>query len=614
MKTTTQMPHDCPTTDLTDAVWLDIADITIGKRHRKHLGDLDELAALIAELGLLQPIGVTTDKVLVFGERRLRACRDVLGWRTIPAWIVDLPSIHAGEIAENFHKPWTVSEMVEVADRLHSFDHGGDRRSDQVRTSELETLTVDSAAKKVGLGGKDAYYRAKTVLEHGVPELVEAMDREEITIAVAAKLAEEPPEDQSACLAAPLTPDRWTSGRIEKRLTRIRNRRKRRPNGDTQPVPNDSIRAFHCRFQELETIAGLAPESVHLIATDIPYGDDFLPEVEELATFASRLLVPGGTLIAYVGQHRLDEKLAALSKHLKYGWLPPSAWTGRGNPIRPLKMLSKSIALALYSKGDISPADRWTDLTLNHYCAKRWHEWERPLTEVRKHVRCFSSPGDLVVDPCAGSFTTAVACKQLGRRFVGCESVEARFAKGLERLNRLEQLGDGAEDDDRFSTPLFAIDALLDREDFQDAIWVPATGDTTIADFLRRQRHDVMSTGITVDDIAAFASKYDQVATVIARPPAEVAAKLLKAALAIATKRVALLMPLSFLPKERESALKRLSPLRYVYVFTNDFSLKLSAGDEDISRDEQCAWFVWEQGWDGPPQIEFFPPEVALLG
>jgi hypothetical protein len=55
-----------------------IADIKIGKRHRKDMGDLNVLADSIRRLGLLQPIGVTEDFKLVFGERRLRAQRDIL--------------------------------------------------------------------------------------------------------------------------------------------------------------------------------------------------------------------------------------------------------------------------------------------------------------------------------------------------------------------------------------------------------------------------------------------------------------------------------------------------------------------------------------------------------
>ena len=50
---------------------LKIADIKIGKRHRKDMGYLSSLAESIRHDGLLQPIGVTDKFRLVFGERRL---------------------------------------------------------------------------------------------------------------------------------------------------------------------------------------------------------------------------------------------------------------------------------------------------------------------------------------------------------------------------------------------------------------------------------------------------------------------------------------------------------------------------------------------------------------
>ena len=42
--------------------------------------------------------------------------------------------------------------------------------------------------------------------------------------------------------------------------------------------------------------------------------------------------------------------------------------------------------------------------------------------------------GDLVIDPCAGGFTTAIACYRLGRRFVGCDIDADNVAAGRMRL------------------------------------------------------------------------------------------------------------------------------------------------------------------------------------
>ena len=74
-------------------VEIKVRDIRVVPRHGKEMGDLKSLAQSIAEVGLLHPIGVTPQTELVFGERRLRACRDILGWETIPARRIDVPAI-----------------------------------------------------------------------------------------------------------------------------------------------------------------------------------------------------------------------------------------------------------------------------------------------------------------------------------------------------------------------------------------------------------------------------------------------------------------------------------------------------------------------------------------
>ncbi len=72
------------------------------------------------------------------------------------------------------------------------------------------------------------------------------------------------------------------------------------------PSVEARIRLYHCPFQKLEEVARIELNSVNLILTDIPYGEDFLPEVAELGAFAARVLVEGGLLVSYSGQYHLD--------------------------------------------------------------------------------------------------------------------------------------------------------------------------------------------------------------------------------------------------------------------------------------------------------------------
>jgi ParB family transcriptional regulator, chromosome partitioning protein len=62
---------------------IDIADIKVGKRHRRDMGDIDGLAESIEDIGLLNPITIDEGGRLLAGARRLAACKQ-LGWKTIP--------------------------------------------------------------------------------------------------------------------------------------------------------------------------------------------------------------------------------------------------------------------------------------------------------------------------------------------------------------------------------------------------------------------------------------------------------------------------------------------------------------------------------------------------
>jgi ParB family chromosome partitioning protein len=63
-----------------------IDSITIGHRHRADFGDIDGLMRSIENVGMLQPVTITPDGVLVCGLRRLEAVRR-LGWRTLRVWV-----------------------------------------------------------------------------------------------------------------------------------------------------------------------------------------------------------------------------------------------------------------------------------------------------------------------------------------------------------------------------------------------------------------------------------------------------------------------------------------------------------------------------------------------
>lgn len=79
---------------------LPLAQIEIGSRYHKDLGDLRPLAESIQAVGLLHPVVVSQDHRLLAGQRRLAACR-LLGWGEVPVTVVDLIEAARGEAHEN---------------------------------------------------------------------------------------------------------------------------------------------------------------------------------------------------------------------------------------------------------------------------------------------------------------------------------------------------------------------------------------------------------------------------------------------------------------------------------------------------------------------------------
>jgi ParB-like chromosome segregation protein Spo0J len=184
--------------------------IRIINRHRRDMGDLEILAASIATEGLLQPIGITDENILVFGHRRLLAVRDILRQSTIVARVVHVSSILAGEYAENeIRKEFTPSERVAIGKALEAEigNRSGQRTDLQPPPNWAEVThgaeTREIAAQKAGFESDQTYERAKQVVDQGVPELVEAMDSGDLSIYAASVIATQPSEQQAEIVKSP---------------------------------------------------------------------------------------------------------------------------------------------------------------------------------------------------------------------------------------------------------------------------------------------------------------------------------------------------------------------------------------------------------------------------
>jgi site-specific DNA-methyltransferase (adenine-specific) len=187
-------------------------------------------------------------------------------------------------------------------------------------------------------------------------------------------------------------------------------------------------------------------ESVSLLLTDPMYGREHLPQWADLAQFASRVLKPGSLLVAYSGQTYLPEVLSALDEHLTYVWVAGVRYSYPNN-IFPLRIKNSLKLLLLFSKGayDPGPSQFWLHDLIDgdgYPETKKESELQQGCREAEYLIETLTHPGDLVVDPFAGTGTVPVAAKRTGRRFIGAEISKERYDMAA---SRVAQDGEGRE-------------------------------------------------------------------------------------------------------------------------------------------------------------------------
>jgi ParB family chromosome partitioning protein len=171
-----------------------------------HVDEIEELAADIAAVGLLHPLVVrhapdgATDYELISGERRWRALtllseredgqeRDA---KSIVRVMSDDDAAHALISANVETRELTVRERIEAISRMRAIVER------QRVNGTVSGKTAALVAEAVGMSSAQVHrYQA---LAAAVPELVEAVDADLITLRSAVALAARPPEIQTAAL------------------------------------------------------------------------------------------------------------------------------------------------------------------------------------------------------------------------------------------------------------------------------------------------------------------------------------------------------------------------------------------------------------------------------
>lgn len=185
----------------------------------------------------------------------------------------------------------------------------------------------------------------------------------------------------------------------------------------------------------------------------------------------------------------------------------------------------------------------------------------------------------------------------------------------------------GPEGDKR-ETPAWAVRALLAGEadigwpveaHSGAVIWEPACGRGAIVNELRRHGHTVMASDIEPQlpgalqlDFLGPRSLLPWAAPlhIVTNPPFSLALEFARRAVALATYRVALFLRIQFLESAKRYPFLKDPGLRTVHVFSARCSTApFDAAELGHNGTAMHAWFVWQRGWEGRPEINLLDPE-----
>jgi adenine-specific DNA-methyltransferase len=200
-----------------------------------------------------------------------------------------------------------------------------------------------------------------------------------------------------------------------------------------------------------QVMQNIAPNSVDLIVTDPPYlvnyrdrsgrsiandiqSDWLEPSFKEM----HRVLRDNSFAISFYGYTQTDKFMQAFKKagfqvigHFVFAkhYASRKGFTearhecayllAKGNPRKPRNVLP-----------DVMPWGKYT--------GNKFHPTQKPLEVLRALIKSYSEIGDVVLDPFAGSGSTALAAHQLRRSWIGIEMDATYHSNAVNRLTSIQ--------------------------------------------------------------------------------------------------------------------------------------------------------------------------------
>lgn len=170
---------------------------------------------------------------------------------------------------------------------------------------------------------------------------------------------------------------------------------------------------------------------------------------------------------------------------------------------------------------------------------------------------------------------------------------------------------EGRENDDYYATDPKAVKLLLEKEKFSSIILEPSCGEGHISRVLLDNGYAVKSSDLInrgFGEVQDFFETDEFNGDIITNPPYKMALDFVKHSLNIIQEgnKVAMFLKLQFLEGKARKEFYKNNPPKKIYVASGRLNCAKNGKFEEFKSSAVAyAWFVWEKGYQGSPEIDW---------